>query len=114
MTKFGGVISKARAAKQHKEEDNDQITGLQGNQISGDENNQNNISQPVLSKQYGGKATTKKDGVVPNNQFSELSVNLSIKVPKRLRQHWAAEAKRSGTTLTKVITDALQQKFGEP
>lgn len=41
-------------------------------------------------------------------------VNLSIKVPKSRRQHWAAEAKRQGTTLTAAITEALIQRFGEP
>jgi hypothetical protein len=41
-------------------------------------------------------------------------VNLSIKVLKSRRQHWAAEAKRQGTTLTAAITEALSAKFGEP
>ena len=45
---------------------------------------------------------------------SEAEVNLSIKVAKSRRQHWAAEAKRQGTTLTATITEALSQKFGEP
>lgn len=44
----------------------------------------------------------------------EPDVNLSIKVPKSRRQHWAAEAKRQGTTLTSVITEALSQRFGDP
>jgi hypothetical protein len=44
----------------------------------------------------------------------EEDVNLSIKVPKSRRQHWAAEAKRQGTTLTAAITEALSAKFGEP
>jgi hypothetical protein len=44
----------------------------------------------------------------------EEDVNLSIKVPKSRRQHWAAEAKRRGTTLTAVITEALSARFGEP
>jgi hypothetical protein len=44
----------------------------------------------------------------------EEGVNLSIKVPKSRRQHWAAEAKRQGTTLTAAITEALSAKFGEP
>jgi hypothetical protein len=43
-----------------------------------------------------------------------LGVNLSIKVPKSRRQHWAAEAKRQGTTLTAAITEALSKRFGEP
>ena len=41
-------------------------------------------------------------------------VNLSIKVSKKRRQHWAAEAKRSGTTLTAVVMEALSSRFGEP
>jgi hypothetical protein len=45
---------------------------------------------------------------------SEPDVNLSIKVPKSRRQHWAAEAKRQGVTLTAAITEALSQRFGEP
>jgi hypothetical protein len=44
----------------------------------------------------------------------ELEVNLSIKVPKSRRQHWAAEAKRQGVTLTAAITEALSNRFGEP
>jgi predicted HicB family RNase H-like nuclease len=45
---------------------------------------------------------------------SEPNVNLSIKVPKSRRRHWAAEAKRQGITLTAVITEALNQRFGDP
>ena len=42
----------------------------------------------------------------------EEMVNLSIRVPKRLRMHWVAEAKRSDTSLTAVITEALNARFG--
>ncbi|AFY37265.1 hypothetical protein Lepto7376_0887 [[Leptolyngbya] sp. PCC 7376] len=45
---------------------------------------------------------------------AEKMVNLCVKVPKSLRQHWAAEAKRQGITMTEVITEALNQKFGKP
>lgn len=41
-------------------------------------------------------------------------VNLSIKVLKKRRQHWSAEAKRQGTTITAVVIEALGAKFGEP
>ena len=40
-------------------------------------------------------------------------VNLSIKVPKKLRRHWVSEAKRQDTTLTAVIIEALKDRFGE-
>jgi hypothetical protein len=44
----------------------------------------------------------------------ELEVNLCIKVPKHLRQHWAAESKRQGVTMTAVIVEALTERFGRP
>lgn len=56
----------------------------------------------------------------PENQSSGLpvekeeEVNLSIKVPKRLRRHWVSEAKRRDTTVTAAIIAALKEKFGEP
>ncbi len=56
----------------------------------------------------------------PGNQSSGLpvekeeEVNLSIKVPKRLRRHWVSEAKRQDTTVTAAIIAALKDKFGEP
>jgi hypothetical protein len=49
-----------------------------------------------------------------HSSASEPEVNLCVKVPKSLRQHWAAEAKRNGTTMTSVIVDALNAKFGKP
>jgi len=49
----------------------------------------------------------------PENQ-NEPEVNLCVKVPKSLRQHWAAEAKRQGTTMTAVIMAALNDRFGKP
>jgi hypothetical protein len=47
-------------------------------------------------------------------RVAEPDVNLSIKVNAARRRHWAAEAKRQGTTLTAAITEALSAKFGEP
>ena len=44
----------------------------------------------------------------------EEEVNLSIKVAKSLRQHWAAEAKRQGTTLKAAISESLSARFGKP
>ena len=48
---------------------------------------------------------------IPGKVVEEM-VNLSIRVPKRLRMHWVAEAKRSDTSLTSVITEALNARFG--
>jgi len=61
------------------------------------------------------KAESKKTRKPEAGQVVESEdVNLSIKVPKSRRQHWAAEAKRRGTTLTAAITEALSARFGEP
>jgi hypothetical protein len=69
---------------------------------------------------YGAliKEARKQDSKKGKNQETNADtgeeVNLSIKVAKSRRQHWAAEAKRHGTTLTAAITEALSQRFGEP
>lgn len=44
---------------------------------------------------------------------SEDMVNLSIKVPRRLRQKWVAESRLRGTTLTAIISDYLKSELGE-
>lgn len=51
---------------------------------------------------------------IRQKEEKEPDVNLSIKVAAARRRHWAAEAKRRGTTLTAAITEALSVKFGEP
>ena len=51
---------------------------------------------------------------IPPADEPEPQVNLSIKVSKSLRRHWAAEAKRHDTTITAAIIEALKAKFGEP
>ena len=48
----------------------------------------------------------------PENQKEEM-VNLSIKVPKKLRQKWVAESRLRGTTLTAIITDYLKKELGD-
>jgi hypothetical protein len=64
------------------------------------------------------KEARKQDNQKTRKQASstepEPEVNLSIKVAVTRRRHWAAEAKRQGTTLTAAITSALSERFGEP
>lgn len=60
---------------------------------------------------------SQKSGLEPameKDAVAEQEVNLCVKVPKSLRQHWAAEAKRQGTTMTAVIVEALKARFGQP
>jgi len=47
-------------------------------------------------------------------EAQEEQVNLCVKVPKRLRSHWAAEAKRHDITMTDVMVEALKTRFGLP
>ncbi|MBB6053893.1 hypothetical protein [Armatimonas rosea] len=54
---------------------------------------------------------TRLQNEAPGKVVEEM-VNLSIRVPKRLRMHWVAEAKRNDTSLTAVITEALNARFG--
>jgi hypothetical protein len=69
-----------------------------------------NANLPV--NQNTGLPESQNTGL-PENQ-NEPEVNLCVKVPKSLRQHWAAEAKRQGTTMTAVIMAALSDRFGKP
>lgn len=92
--RYGDLIKKAR-------EPENQNTGLQENQ---------NTNFPE-SRNTG--LPENQNTNFPENQ-NEPEVNLCVKVPKSLRQHWAAEAKRQGTTMTAVIMAALSDRFGKP
>lgn len=78
---------------------------------SGKPDNQE-ANQP--DEQKTGKPDNQMFGKQENQLTREPEVNLCVKVPKSLRQHWAAEAKRQGITMTEVIVEALKTKFGEP
>ena len=47
-------------------------------------------------------------------QEPEQVVNLCIKVPIKERRYWMSKAKEQGITVTSVIVEALNQKFGNP
>ncbi len=64
------------------------------------------------ARKQESRKTRKPEGVQVGEE--DQGVNLSIKVSVSRRRHWAAEAKRQGTTLTAVITSALSERFGEP
>lgn len=71
----------------------------------------------LIKKAREPESQTKESGITIESEESsevEPEVNLCVKVPKSLRQHWAAEAKRNGMTMTSVIIDALNAKFGKP
>ena len=69
-----------------------------------------------MSSRYGDiiKKARKEESQKTSEESVEESVNLCVKVPRSLRQHWAAEAKRSGTSMTEIIVEALTNRFGTP
>ncbi len=91
-SKYGAMIQKARNLE-------NQNTGLPED-------------PPTIlpESQQSGKPENQNAG----QREREEEVNLSIKVPKRLRRHWVAEAKRRDTSLTAIITASLKEILGEP
>ena len=76
-----------------------------GNDKAGSTENQKNIK---VENYKAGIAESQK-----TIQEDEDMVNLSIKVPRRLRQKWVAESRLRGTTLTAIISDYLKKELGE-
>ena len=97
MSRFAGIIAEAKKSEAESVNTEDQKT-----------------RKPDLQKKLKvvteKPAKTAKVAVKPR----EEDVNLTVKVPKSRRMHWAAEAKRAGVTLTEVICEALSKRFGEP
>ena len=70
--------------------------------------------------QNSGKPENQKTGKPESKSITtkvekpkEKEVNLSIKVPESKRRHWVSEAKKQGTSLTAVIIESLNNKFGD-
>ena len=95
-SKYGALIQKAR------EQENQEI-GKPDNQPT---------------SQADSQATGLPDNQITRRPEIELvkekEVNLCVKVPESLRRHWAAESKREGITMTEVIVQALEARFGKP
>jgi hypothetical protein len=91
MSKFGDIINQAKSQPPEK-------TTSKARKPE---------SQKNLEAKNGNDA-------VPENQKAVKMVNLSIKVDESLRRHWVAEAKRTGTSITSEIIEALNKKFGKP
>jgi hypothetical protein len=114
-SKYGDLIREAR--KQENQEGRipdsqepptgiPQVRNQTDPQVSAKPENQ--IASQIVNQK------TKKQDNQKLIQPPEPEVNLCVKVPKSLRQHWAAEAKREGITMTAVIVEALKAKFGIP
>lgn len=70
------------------------------------------------AREQENQKTVKPDDQTTRNPdlevIKEKEVNLCVKVPESLRRHWAAESKREGITMTEVIVQALEARFGKP
>lgn len=86
--KYGALIQKAREQENHK-------TIEPENQLDGKPDNQKTIELEI-------------------EVVKVKEVNLCVKVPESLRRHWAAESKRQGVTMTEVMVQALEARFGRP
>jgi ABC-type transporter MlaC component len=84
MSKFGDIIKEAK-------------------------NQNTEIPESKKTRKPENKVSAKK--VVKTEQ---KDVNLSIKVSEHKRRHWVSEAKKQGTSLTAVIIESLNKRFGEP
>ena len=122
-SKYGDLIRQARNQENQKERKSDsqeqptdvpQTPNQPDNQLSVKTENQiGSQSVNQITIEPDNQPAIKQDSQKPL-QPPEPEVNLCVKVPKSLRQHWAAEAKREGTTMTAVIVEALEKRFGLP
>lgn len=112
MSNYKDLIQKARKSdSQLNDLPESQIGKEPKSQIVGKPEDQkvNNQTNHLAKEPENQKADSKEQEVIKDPE-----VNLCIKVPKSLRQHWAAEAKRKGTTLKAIISQALEEILGLP
>ncbi len=65
--------------------------------------------EQTVNNAVGKKVNTEK-GKTRDNE----PVNITIKVPRKSRQFWSSKAKLEGLTMTEVLVEALQKRFGIP
>jgi hypothetical protein len=80
------------------------------NQLDQPESNKTGNQQNNIASNAENIKTSKPES---QKAVSSDMVNLSIKVPRRLRQKWVAESRLRGTTLTAIISDYLKIELGE-
>ena len=64
------------------------------------------------ARESEAKSNQTNDTELQNTGKPEM-VNLTIKVSKARRKHWAIEAKKANTSVTQVIIDALINRYGD-
>ena len=105
MGKYRDIVeSKNQAGKP----DNQKTVNIDNSKTSKQQNSKTGNADNQKTIDADSKKTNETE-----NQVKEDMVNLSIKVPRKLRQKWVAESRLRGTTLTAIITDYLKTELGE-
>ena len=64
-------------------------------------------------QQKSQKEVNTASGKVVKNDSGNIPVNITIKVPKKSRQYWTSQCKLEGVTMTQVLVEALEKRFGK-
>ena len=114
MGKYSEIVNAKSSGKPEN-----QITVKPENSKTGNSNPQTTVSsdREVISKEQKSNSGKPEKQITrkPDSQQSDQEdmVNLSIKVPRRLRQKWVGEARLRGSTVTKIISEYLKKELGE-
>ena len=106
MGKYSDIVkSKSQAGKP----ENQKTVNTESNKTGNVESSKSGKPENIITSNTENIKTSE-----PENQKTESEdmVNLSIKVPRRLRQKWVAESRLRGTTLTAIILDYLKAELG--
>ena len=60
------------------------------------------------------KAVNTSSGKSVKDDSGNKAVNITIKVPLKDRQYWTSQCKLAGVTMTDVLVEALEARFGKP
>jgi len=123
MGKYSGIVNskksndpadsgfaKERATTESGKPENQKATLPENSKTGNVESNKSGNQQNTITSN-AENIKTREPAV--QKAVSEDMVNLSIKVPRRLRQKWVAESRLRGTTLTAIISDYLKAELGE-
>lgn len=64
-------------------------------------------------KEKSQKAVNTASGKVVKDDRGNDPVNITIKVPRKSRQYWTSQCKLEGVTMTEVLVEALEKRFGK-
>lgn len=60
------------------------------------------------------KKSQKEVNTLSGKEVKVAPVNITFKVPRKSRQYWTSQCKLAGLTMTEVLVEALEERFGKP